>query len=220
MMVISDLREVLGVLAKARPIFHSEADFKHALAWELQRRYSSGQLRLERHTLHGIHLDLDLSVDGERTAFELKYVPRTFSCVLSGERFEFRSNSAQDQRRYDFINDLARVERLVEAGFAQAGFVIVLTNDRGYWLESRKAEAIDTQFRLHQGRRLTGTFSWGEAAGAGTIKKREAALQLTGEYVSDWIDYSVVASGPGGAFRYLAVEVTRRVPNPNREVSA
>ena len=35
-------------LAQRRPIFHSEADFQHALAWEIHALHTDCQIRLER----------------------------------------------------------------------------------------------------------------------------------------------------------------------------
>ncbi|MBS3763395.1 MAG: hypothetical protein KGZ25_08855, partial [Planctomycetes bacterium] len=45
------MKEVLGELATERRIFHSEADFQHALAWkireELEKRDKEFRIRLE-----------------------------------------------------------------------------------------------------------------------------------------------------------------------------
>jgi hypothetical protein len=42
--MIFEVAEILSRLAKKRPIFHSEADFQHALAWEVR----------------GMHVDADI----------------------------------------------------------------------------------------------------------------------------------------------------------------
>lgn len=42
-----DLLPVIELLRQKRPIFHSEADFQFALAWEIQRLYTSTVVRLE-----------------------------------------------------------------------------------------------------------------------------------------------------------------------------
>ena len=39
---------VLTALAKQRPIFHSEADFQHAIAWEMHKHLPRASVRLER----------------------------------------------------------------------------------------------------------------------------------------------------------------------------
>jgi hypothetical protein len=38
---------ILGALALKRPIFHSEADFQHAVAWEIHSRRPELSVRLE-----------------------------------------------------------------------------------------------------------------------------------------------------------------------------
>lgn len=43
-----DIEQVLKELAKKRPVFHSEADFQHALAWEIQITYPDANIRLEK----------------------------------------------------------------------------------------------------------------------------------------------------------------------------
>ena len=218
-MELPELRDLLDRLAQARPIFHSEADFQHALAWQIHLRLPSAAVRLEQHILPGLHLDMSFAIAGQLTGVELKYLVRAFSVTIDGERFDLRSQAAQDIRRYDVALDLTRLEQLVEGGAAKSGFLVVLTNDPGYWEESQRSDTVDSAFRLHQGRRLSGTLAWGPKAGVGTMRKREAALTLTAEYMTEWTDYSSVAQSPGGQFRYLAIEVRRR-PLAQRPITA
>jgi hypothetical protein len=42
-----EIGSILTDLAISRPIFHSEADFQHALAWKLQGRFPTAKIRLE-----------------------------------------------------------------------------------------------------------------------------------------------------------------------------
>ena len=71
-----DLPAALSALAKERPVFHSEADFQHALAWVIRERHPAIKVRLEYPvTLDGKrgHVDIWLrDADWER-ALELKY---------------------------------------------------------------------------------------------------------------------------------------------------
>jgi hypothetical protein len=53
-----DLTAALGALAGERPVFHSERDLQHALAWQLQVSYPDAQVRLETRPRRGIHLDM------------------------------------------------------------------------------------------------------------------------------------------------------------------
>jgi hypothetical protein len=38
---------ILAELAQDRPIFHSEPDFQHALAWQVRLRHPQAKMRLE-----------------------------------------------------------------------------------------------------------------------------------------------------------------------------
>ena len=53
-----DMTSLMDQLARHRPIFHSEADFQHALAWQLQLENPAGRVRLETRPQRGMRLDL------------------------------------------------------------------------------------------------------------------------------------------------------------------
>ena len=56
----------MQALAQRRAIFHSEADFQHAFAWEIRRLLPESDIRLElpvRTTSGAIHLDLLVRID-------------------------------------------------------------------------------------------------------------------------------------------------------------
>jgi hypothetical protein len=42
-----DFPDLLARLARNRPVFHSEADFQHALAWEIHSLHPTAKIRLE-----------------------------------------------------------------------------------------------------------------------------------------------------------------------------
>ena len=46
-----DIANLMLGLSKSRPIFHSEADFQHALAWQIHERLPDCQVRLEYNPL-------------------------------------------------------------------------------------------------------------------------------------------------------------------------
>ena len=47
MKLILDINEILNLLSKWRPIFHSEADFQFSLAWMIKEQYPNCDIRLE-----------------------------------------------------------------------------------------------------------------------------------------------------------------------------
>ena len=66
-----DIVGLMSALAARRPVFHSEADFQHALAWELHTRLPALDVRLElpvEASGKALHLDLWLSAPGRAVA--------------------------------------------------------------------------------------------------------------------------------------------------------
>lgn len=94
------LDDVLTRLSAVRPVFHSEADFQQAFAWEARLFDPSLRVRLETRPAPGVRLDLLLtSHDGAaQTAVELRYLVRLWHGEHAGERFELKDQGAQDIR--------------------------------------------------------------------------------------------------------------------------
>ncbi len=204
-----DLAAALAALAKQRPVFHSEADFQHSLAWVLRERHPGIEVRLEYPvTLDGqrAHLDICLRTDGHATVIELKYGTRKADFEVDGEGYDLR-DGAPDWFRYDTWKDVVRTEGLVERGGADAGYVIALTNDHLLWKEG-SAEAISAEFHCHDGREVSGSLAWSRQAGSGSTEGRESPIKLSGAYVTHWREYSEPAPGlTGGEFRCLLLDV-------------
>ncbi len=204
-----DWSEIMRQLANDRPVFHAEADFQHALAWKLHEVMPDAFIRLEYRPFKDERLYTDIWV---RTRFgsigiELKYLTRRLSAHVNGESFNLSDQAAQDISRYDFVKDIVRLERVVDAGHATAGYAVLLTNDRGYWRPSARSTTVDAAFRVHEGRMLMGTSMWSAAAGPGTTRSRDQPLELRSTYHLQWADYPIVEHALIGKFRYLLVEV-------------
>jgi hypothetical protein len=116
-----DLNGVLDDLAILRPVFHSEADFQLALAWQVQQRDPAMLVRLETRPAVGVHLDLAFArLDlGRTTAVELKYLTRAWSGSVGGERYELKNHGTQDIRAYDVVKDVVRSRSSSRARRAQ-----------------------------------------------------------------------------------------------------
>ena len=130
--------------------------------------------------------------------------------VIENERFILQNQVAQDLGRYDFIKDVHRIEKLVFDNVASRGYSLFLTNDSAYWKLPNKSETIDKEFRIHEGKVLTGICSWGDNASAGTKKTREESLHILGKYINNWKSYSFVKSGTWGEFKYNLLETNRK----------
>jgi hypothetical protein len=204
---LAELEETMAALAATRPVFHSEADFQHGFAWQLHRKYPNAPIRLETRPRPRVRLDVLAVINERRIAFELKYLLRALSITIDAEVFELPNQGAQDVRRYDFVKDVARLEVLRREQYADVGFAIALTNDPSYWQGSNREDVADSAFRLAEGRRLAGAADWAAHTGAGTMRGREARIDLLGSHELVWHDFSSVDGGPYSHFRYLAVRV-------------
>ena len=205
-----DIDCLMESLADTRRLFHSEADFQHALAWCIQQAMPESQIRLEVDVLQAEHrrsfLDIWLPVEG--IAIELKYKTRGFEAEQDGESFVLRNQSAQDQGRYDFLRDIERLELMCsKLGRCRAGYAVLLTNDSSYWKESARRDTVDADFRIHDGQTVTGVLTWATGAKLGTVKGRESPIEIDGAYSLRWQEYSSFPENSYGNFRYLAVLV-------------
>lgn len=206
-----EIGEVLSVLAKKRPVFHSEADFQHAFAWEIHQKLPTASVRLELPVQvknQFLHIDVWVAAQGAILAVELKYKTRGLSVQIGDEQYRLRDHSAQDIGRYDFMKDIQRLEQVAVAHQNITGYAILLTNDSAYWVEPANHSTVDANFRIHDGRIVKGVLAWGAKASDGTKKDREQPLELQGKYLLQWVDYSHPSSARYGEFRSMVVKVT------------
>lgn len=206
-----DVRAVLASLAMTRRVFHSEADFQFAFAWEAKVIRPDLEVRLETHPEPNVRLDLELAdpASGVGVAVELKYMTRLWAGTDRGEAFALKNHGASDLRGYDVVKDVERVERFVEARPGWTGCVIALSNDTRYWRAPTHGRATNADaFRLHEGVVLSGERRWGPLTG-GTSKGRERAMCIRGNYELHWSDYSRVDASVAGTFRTLVVPIGR-----------
>ena len=110
-----DVSDIMRALSVRRPVFHSEADFQHALAWEVHRAHPDLKIRLEYRPpdFGRRYLDVWLTGCDGSMAVELKYFTRRLECSSGGEAFSLLDQGAQDISRYDFLKDVERFEELV-----------------------------------------------------------------------------------------------------------
>lgn len=98
------------------------------------------------------NVDIWFEHENTRYAIELKYKTKD-----TGDG-TFINQGAQNNGKYDFVNDIHRVEQIVKQGFADKGFAILITNDPKYWNVSRKNSAV-SEFDLISGETLEGTYT-------------------------------------------------------------
>jgi hypothetical protein len=88
-----------------------------------------------------------------------------------------------------------------------SGFVVIITNDSGYWVPSTGIRpSNDDAFRIHEGTRLEpGVRDWRELTSS--TRSRESGIETTGRYELTWKDYSTLDDTSGGTFRSLVIAV-------------
>lgn len=208
---MKEIHDILRGLATRRPLFHSEADFQHALAWQIHQESPNAKVRLELPVQvgnSGLHIDIWIEDQDTITAIELKYKTRSLLVQSGSEHFRLKNQSAQDIGRYDFLKDIQRLEQVATARRKFTGYAVLLTNDNTYWAKPAKPDTVDANFRIYDGRILEGSLEWGINAAAGTKENREQPLVLKSRYIVEWQDYSQSSPSTYGTFRFLVIRVS------------
>ena len=202
-----DIHSIMQGLAESRPIFHSEADFQRDLSETIE--VLGYETHLEFPPFRGETKRQDIWIPEAETLMELKYKTQKLDTRNGGKSFALKYQSADDLGRYDFLKDVQRLERAAKEGiYARHGVAVILTNDSLYWRPSPTGRRTGfDEFRLHEGRRISGAMEWGPTAGPGTRKGREEPIILSGLYKLRWQDYSDLGVVGHSQFRYLAVSV-------------
>lgn len=216
-----DIAKILTELSLKRPIFHSEADFQHALAWELHQKWPKCSMRLEfkpPYLTNRMYVDIWATSSEVTIAIELKYKTKAFRTNIHEENLDLSNHSAPDEGRYDFLKDVQRLEQVVYKHSNTIGYAIFLSNDNTYWNPPANTSiANDLQFRIHQGNLLNGELSWR----AGALKKaREKPIIISSSYILAWQDYSNLDGSPktNGKFRVLLVKTEAANITMNRQI--
>ena len=85
-----------------------------------------------------------------------------------------------------------------------------------YWSRPGHGHATNADaFRIYEDQVIYGSRAWEPGAGAGTMKDREAVIELRGDYRCRWSPYSAL-SGSKGEFRLLAIPID--VSRPSSQV--
>lgn len=204
---VVDVSAVMAALSAARPVFHSEADFQHAFAWMLHEAEPNLNVRLEVRQTEREYVDLFCFGPNGCTALEFKYFTARWTGTdpATGEVFHLRNHEATDLARQGFVFDVARLEKFCAARRSSNGFAIMVSNDRRLWKPASSRATRDREFRIHEGRTLSGQLRWGADGSYFAANERH----LSGSYSIMWRDYSSVGD-KNGDFRWLAAAVAPR----------
>ena len=205
------MNDLLAQLSSTRPIFYSEADLQHSLAWQLHLSDPALEIHLEYPTMiNGKVAYIDILARGRRgvTAIELKYKTRLAKVGHNGESYALRDQGAQDHGGYDFLKDIERLESYVAKTHTKR-YAILVTNDPRYWVSPRTQNTYDAQFRLYEDRLLAKSLKlkWTGHPSPGTIAGRHAPIVLQHAYTLRWREYSRFDNVKYGRFRCLVIQV-------------
>ena len=201
-----EIADIMRSLSTNRPVFHSERDFQLALAWKIHEIKPGCGIRLEVPFQIGKERQyMDIQFQGrnrdQEIAIELKYPKKKLRIEHTGERFDLRAAAARDVGCHGFIEDIQRLERLLETEKRfTTGFAIFLTNDPLYW-EDRKGRTNYDDFHISEGEKVAGEMN-------GVKNGKSTSICLKNSYDIHWHNYSHVAKQEKyGRFRYIVVKV-------------
>lgn len=208
-MTRNHIDKALSNLKSQRKIFHSEADFQFAFAWELQKLLPNANIRLEYCPSFAPTMHIDIYVvDNEGThPIELKYKTKSITTTHDNEYYKIKNHGAQDLGRFDFLYDINRIESVkkLDSTF-KSGYAIMITNDPSYWKAPCTINTVDSAFRIHDGQTISGLLEWGDKASKGTTKGRDP-FELKKQYNMHWETFSQLDIS-NGLFMMNVVEVS------------
>jgi len=102
---------IIDTLRTKRMVFHSEADFQFALAWQIQQSYPDADIRLEYPASNKTkeYVDILVKLNDDVYPIELKYKTKRLSISLDDEVYALKQHGAGGFGSYDFIKDICRL---------------------------------------------------------------------------------------------------------------
>ena len=210
-----DIPQILRSLARRRPIFHSEADFRLELALYLRETYPHlypvCEYPLHRTSRESYDIML-LQGREEVMVLELKYLCQALKCNFADEQFKLTGGWPADGGCHATLKDVERLEVFLEEiqkreNRTARAAVIALTNDPVLWEGPISENTTYKEFTIKDGRSdVTGTLKWAEKTSQKT-KRDYKRIRLFGNYTMHWQDYSCIKAQKYGRFRFLHIPV-------------
>ncbi len=205
-----DIHEIIRGLARKRPVFHSEADFRLALASHICTVYGGSVVREWHRFPSSDGGTSDIWFPSKELVIELVQRHQRMDVSFEGVGYNLKRHGAADQGRYDLVKSVQAIERATSrSGTVKRGYAVMLTNDPEYWVEPRDGwtETYDADFRIHDRNTLSGSLRWHPEASEGTTRGQTRPIVLQSSYDMQWHDYSNLGRCEYSRFRYLAVEI-------------
>lgn len=132
-----DIHYILNSLSKESTIFSNESEFQFLLAWKIKELIPNAEIIFERYTQidedikKKSFIDLVVKLNDKFIPIELKYMTTN----LEYEEYSLMEHGAMNNRSYDVLKDVERIEKYCNdiKNNASTGYVIVVTNNKYYW---------------------------------------------------------------------------------------
>lgn len=212
---LENFKSILYKLSKNRPIFHSEADFQHELAFIMHKHGFTPRLEIPYSNLpldknNSIKIELDILLN-KKIGVELKYKTQIFKCNFGEELFKLKNHGARNLGQFDFLDDIRRLEILKKNGIIEIGFAVLLTNDNLYW-ESTKRKNFSKDFSIEDGKKFiqNQNYNWIDNPKVSSFGKKRTSpfvpITFNRNFNITWYNYSVFSS-KYGLFKFTMVEI-------------
>ena len=211
------LKNEINQLSRSRKIFHSEADFQHSLGLLLSKKFNF-QVRLEtpfeiphynNESNKKMKVELDIFMPKEKIGIELKYKTKKGTFERHGETFNLKQHGAQNLGRFDYFDDIRRLQFLKKHGIIEKGYAIFLTNDPLYW-KPIKGKNFSSNFSMEDERIIESNtkLGWTGNPSEGSVTKKRLypnnPIILDNKHQLKWHEFSNLR---GLSFKYLMIEV-------------
>lgn len=209
-MELINMKLIMDKLKTKRTIFFSEADLQHELAWIIKEEYPNAKVRLEYCPQFdsSMHIDILVIIDNKWIPIEIKYKTKVCCKNIDDEIYNLKNHGAKDVNCYLYLKDIHRIETIKQnvSAFAE-GYTVFVTNELSYTKKPLKSDCVYKEFSLENDAVKTGVLDWSEKASSGTKKNCEVPINLKGEYVINWCDFSKIDDTNTGKFVYLVNKI-------------
>ena len=210
-------QSIISDLAKIRGIFHSEADFQHSLGLLLSKKYNF-QVRLEipfeiphyyKESDKKLKVELDIFMPKEKIGIELKYKTKEGTFERHGETFNLKQHGAQNLGRFDYFDDIRRLQLLKGENIINKGYAFFLTNDPLYWKPIIRKN-FSSNFSMQDERIIESNtkLGWTGNPCEGSVTKKRLypnnPIILDNKHQLKWHEFFNLR---GVSFKYLIVEI-------------
>ena len=132
-----------------------------------------------------------------------------FTFEEHGETFKLKQHGAQNLARFDYFDDIRRLQFLKKHGIIEKGYAVFLTNDPLYW-KPIKGKNFSSNFSMEDERIIESNtkLGWtGNPSGGSVTKKRLYPFNpivLDNKHQLKWYEFSKLS---GVSFKYLIIEI-------------